>query len=424
MRAVEVTEFGGGLRVASEYRPDVHGVAFGAWVRVGSRDEQAELNGVSHLIEHLLFRGTARHSALEIAETFDRLGTELHASTGREETDIYTRVLVEDLPAAVDIVGAMVVQPALADLEQERAVILEELALYDDTPDELVHDVLYDTLFPAQAVGRPIAGSHGTVASLTTGSVADHHRRYYGADRTVIAAAGALRHDDLLELVEEAFGGYVQGSGDERTSAQPAVGGSAFVARETEQVHIALGAPGVDRHDERRFAMAVLDQILGGGASSRLFQEIREQRGLVYTIYSYVTMMQETGVLGIATGTRPENAEEVFGLIGSALRDFAQGSIDENEVERAKESMRRRLLLSLDSTSARMARIGRSLIADVELLDDDEIRSRIDAVGVQDLRELAAEVLDPARFVVAGVGDDEEAFARGLDAFRTPAGVA
>lgn len=424
MRAVDVTEFGGGLRVASEYRPEVHGVAFGAWIRVGSRDERADVNGVSHLIEHLLFRGTRRHSALDIAETFDRLGTELHASTGREETDIYTRVLVEDLPEAVDIVGSMVVGPTLADLEQERAVILEELALYDDTPDELVHDVLYDTLFPGQAIGRPIAGSHTTVAGLTAHSVADHHRRHYGADRTVIAAAGALRHEQLLELVEAAFADYAPGDGEPRMPAAPMVGGSAFVERDTEQIHIALGAPGVDRHDERRFAMAVLDQILGGGASSRLFQEIREQRGLVYTVYSYVTMMQETGVLGIATGTRPENAEEVFGLIGEALRDFAAGAIDEAEVERAKESMRRRLLLSLDSTSSRMARIGRSLIADVELLDDDEIRARIDAVGVGDLRQLASEILDPARFVVAGVGDDAAAFERGLEAFRAPAGVA
>jgi predicted Zn-dependent peptidase len=423
MRSVEVTEIGGGLRVASEYRPDVHGVAFGVWVRVGSRDEDAS-SGVSHLIEHLLFRGTARHSALEIAETFDRLGTDLHASTGREETDIYSRVLAEDLPTALDIVGAMVAAPTLTDLEQERDVILEELALYDDTPDELVHDVLYGALFPDQAIGRPIAGTQATVASMSPQVVAGHHRRYYGAGGTVIAAAGALRHDELLELVTTSFDGYRGGTVGERERARPVEGETRFVVRDTEQVHIALGAPALDRHDDRRFAMAVLDQILGGGASSRLFQEIREHHGLVYTIYSYVTMMQETGVLGIATGTRPENAEEVFGRIGTALRDFARGVFDVAEVERAKESMRRRLLLSLDSTGARMARLGRSLVADVELLDDDEIRARIDAVGVDDLRLLAEEFLDPARFTVAGVGDDEPAFRRGLEAFRSPAGAA
>lgn len=418
MPAVEVTELEGGLRVASEYRADVHGVAFGTWVRVGSRDEQRADSGVSHLIEHLLFRGTGRYTALEIAEMFDALGADLQASTGREETDIYTRVLAEDLPRALDIVGSMVVSPTLDELEQERAVILEELALYDDTPDDLVHDVLQECLFPEQSIGRPIAGTVETVSGLSGQTVEEHHRRHYGAGQIVIAAAGAIDHRVLLEQVAVAFGGIPTTPAPTRPPTQMAEGGSAFRERDTEQVHVALGGPAVARHDERRFAMAVLDQILGGGASSRLFQKIREDRGLVYTVYSYVSMLQEHGIIGIATGTRPENLDEVLGLIGAELRALAAGEIDEDEVERAKESMRRRLLLSMDSSGARMARIGRSLTAGVDLLDDDAIRARIDAVGMDDIHALAAEFLVPERFAVAGVGDDPAVFERGVGAFR------
>ncbi|MFM7247018.1 MAG: M16 family metallopeptidase, partial [Actinomycetota bacterium] len=232
---VEVTELASGLRVASELRPDVHGVALGAWVRVGSRDEAAPVAGVSHLLEHLLFRGTERHDAMAIAEAFDRFGSDLQAATSREETDLHARVLSEHVPLALDIMGSMVARPGFHDVEAEREVVLEELALYDDTPDDLVHDVLGELLFPAQAIGRPIAGRADTVGALDEEALRAHHARHYAGDQVVVAAAGPLEHDRLVALVEAAFDGLAPGLTHARPAAVAAAGRRAFVGRDLEQ---------------------------------------------------------------------------------------------------------------------------------------------------------------------------------------------
>jgi predicted Zn-dependent peptidase len=415
---VEVTELASGLRVASELRPDVHGIAFGTWVRVGSRDERAEHAGVSHLLEHLLFRGTARHDALGIAESFDRFGAELQAATSREETDLYARVLGEHLPSAVDIVGSMVAAPTLQDVEAEREVVLEELALYDDTPDELVHDILGEVLYPEQAVGRPIAGYERTVSSLDEAVLHDHHARHYTGDRVVVAAAGGIAHSELVALVERAFDGLERGTPSPRVAVAPAVGAVRYAERDTEQTHIAIGGPGISRHDERRFALAVLDQILGGGASSRLWQEVREQRGLVYSVYSHVAHLDDGGQVGIALGTRPENLGEALGIVAHEIVELAAGRFRDGEVARARDSLKARLLLTMDSTAARMSRLGRSLVSGVELLADEEVARRIDAVGEEDVQALAATLFAPPMLSVAGIGPDEEGFLRAVEVLR------
>lgn len=421
---VEVTELASGLRVASELRPDVHGVALGAWVRVGSRDEEAPVAGVSHLLEHLLFRGTERHDAMAIAEAFDRFGSDLQASTSREETDLHARVLSEHVPLALDIMGSMVARPGFHDVEAEREVVLEELALYDDTPDDLVHDVLGETLFPDQSIGRPIAGSADTVGALDERALRAHHARHYAGDQVVVAAAGPLEHARLVALAEEAFDGLAPGSGGARPAAEAAGGARAFVERDLEQTHIAMGGRGIGRSDERRFALAVLDQILGGGASSRLWQEIREQRGLVYSVYSYVTYYQETGQVGLALGTRTENLAEALAVASAEIRDLADARFRDGEVARAKDNLKARLLLTMDSTVARMGRLGRHLVSDVPLMSDEEVARRIDLVGEDDVRDLAAELFAPDALCVAGIGPDEAAFQRALDAFREPVGGA
>jgi len=421
---VEVTELASGLRVASEFRPDVHGVAFGTWIRVGSRDEAEPVAGVSHLIEHLLFRGTERHDALAIAESFDRFGAELQASTSREETDIYARVLGEHLPQAIDIVGSMVAKPEFNDIQPEREVVLEELALYEDTPDDLVHDLLGSQLFPDQAVGRPIAGFVGTVDGLDEHTIRDHHAAHYNANQIVVAAAGAIEHAELVALVEASFDGLQPGVVSERTDAVASPGGENFLERDTEQTHIAIGGVGIGRQDERRFAMAVLDQILGGGASSRLWQEIREQRGLVYSVYSYVAYLEETGQIGLALGTRTENLSEALEVACAEIGALAAGRFRAGEVVRAKENLKARLLLNMDSTAARMSRLGRSLVSNVPLMTDTEVARRIDEVTESDVQALVAELYAPAGLTVAGIGPDEAAFAAAVEIFRQPVGGA
>ncbi|MEI6688891.1 MAG: pitrilysin family protein [Thermoleophilia bacterium] len=419
---VEVSELASGLRVASEFRPDVHGVALGSWIRVGSRDEDTHDAGVSHLLEHLLFRGTARYDALTIAEAFDRFGSDLAASTSREETDLNARVLAEHLPEAIDIIGSMVASPEFNDLEPEREVVLEELALYEDTPDDLVHDILGLTLFPDQAIGRPIAGTASSVAALDEELIRAHHARHYTGDQVVVAVAGPVEHAHVLELVEQSFIGLGRGVAQDRSDAVAAKGAVAFTDRDTEQTHLAIGGAGIGRKDERRFALALLDQILGGGAASRFWQEIREQRGLVYSVYSYVSYFEESGQVGLALGTRPENLEEALSIASAEIADLSVGNFRDGEIERARDNLKARLLLNMDSTVARMSRLGRSLISDIPLMDDAEVARRIDAVTASDVRDLMVELYAPESLCVSGIGSDRAAFDRAMDAFRQPVG--
>lgn len=421
---VEVTELASGLRVASEFRPDVHGVAFGTWIRVGSRDEAEPVAGVSHLIEHLLFRGTERHDALSIAESFDRFGAKLHASTSQEETTIYTRVLSEHLPKAIDIVGSMVAKPEFKfkDIQLERKVVLEELALDEDMPDVQVGDVLRSLLFPDQAVGRPIAGFVQTVEGLDEAAIRSHHAVNYNANQVVVAAAGAIDHAELLTLVEQSFDGLHPGGVSQRVNAVASPGGESFLERDTEQTHIAIGGVGIGRQDERRFALALLDQILGGGASSRLWQQIREQRGLVYDVYSCVSYLEETGQIGLALGTRTESLSEALAVASAEISSLAAGQFHSGEVERARDSLKARLLLDMDSTYARMIWLGDSLVSNLPLMTDLEVARRIDLVSETDVQALVVELFAPVGLSVAGIGPDQDAFAAAVEVFRQPVG--
>jgi predicted Zn-dependent peptidase len=418
----QLTTLDNGVRIASEAMAGVRSVALGVFIGVGSRDEPPAHNGVSHFIEHLLFRGTDTHTALAIAQTFDRFGAELNAATSRELTEIYARVKDTHLDQAVAITSGMVRRPTWDDLEQERAVVLEEIAMYDDTPDDLVHDLISAAVFPEQALGRPVVGTHQVLQTIGVDDVAGYHHDYYAPTNVVVSAAGSVDHDQLVAYVSDGLG-ILEGR-DLPSRARvvlPDAPRRVFQHKDTEQYHLCLAAPGISRHDPRRFAGTLLDQILGGGASSRLFQEIRERRGMAYAVFSYASHYHETGMVGIYLGTREENVEQCLAVVGTEIAALASGAFTPDELGRAKDAAKGRLALSMESTSARMGRLGRSLLLGTELLDEDEICDRIDAVSEDDVAALAGELFAPDRLSVAAIGTSETRFDAALDALTAGA---
>jgi predicted Zn-dependent peptidase len=411
-----LSELDSGERVISERVPSVRSVALGFWIGAGSRDETDAKAGLSHFIEHLLFKGSSRFGAQEIAEIFDGLGGELNAATSREHTVIYARVPDKHLPTAVDVMSDMVFAPAFDDVDSEREVVLEEIAMYEDTPQELVHDLFSEAVFGTHALGRPVIGTRDVISSVPKRSIAAYHRNMYTPGNIVISAAGNLQHDRVLTLLEKA-----QRRAQERKGARvrpllvkvpPA--GVRFQRKNTEQYHVCIGAPGISRSDRRRFAASLLDGILGGSASSRLFQEIREKRGMAYAVYSFGAQYSDTGLIGIYVGTREENLAPCLEIVAEQLADVAAGNLRPQELDRAKENLKGRLTLSMESTSNRMSRLGKSLITDTELLSFDRIIAEIDAVEPEGVAELAALLLAPERLSASGIGPSEARFKRAL----------
>src|SRR3954468_18031968 len=379
-----LTELDSGERVISEKLDHVRSVAVGYWIGAGSRDETDPKAGVSHFIEHLLFKGSQSYTALDIAEIFDGLGGELNAATSRELTLVYSRVPDHHLETALDVMSDMVFSPLFEELDAEREVVLEEIAMYEDTPQELVHDLIAQAIFGSHALGRPVIGTADVISSVSKRTLQSYHRSLYTPANIVVAAAGAGDHDQLVRLVERAV--------ERRTAAEtgkPRVRpllaktpkpGLRFQRKDTEQYHVCLGAPGVSRSDRRRFAASILDAILGGSASSRLFQEIREKRGLAYAVYSYLSQYADTGQVGVYVGTREENLGEALEITVEQIADLAAGNLRPGELTRAQENLKGRLLLSMESTSAHMNRLGKSLVADSEILSLERVVAEIDAV--------------------------------------------
>src|SRR5579884_2943217 len=414
-----LTELDSGERVISERLDHVRSAAVGYWIGTGSRDEDATEAGVSHLIEHLLFKGTQRYTALEIAEIFDGLGGELNAATSREHTLVYARVPDHHLETALDVMSDMVFAPAFAELDAEREVVLEEIAMYEDAPQELVHDLISEAVFGEHPLGRPVIGTAEVISTIPRTSIARYHRTMYVPANIVVAAAGNIDHANVVELVERAL--ERRGAGvPARTNVRPPLVQAPpprlrFQRKDTEQYHVCLGAPGISRSDRRRFAASLLDAILGGSASSRLFQEIREKRGMAYSVYSFASQYTDTGLVGIYVGTREENLEPCIEICVEQIGAIAAGALRAGELERAKESLKGRIMLSMESTSNRMSRLGKSLISDTELLTFDRIFAEIDAVTPDELAELAGVLLPPERLSASGVGPDEERFRRAVE---------
>src|ERR671936_70433 len=354
----QLTELGSGVRVVTEEMPSVRSVALGFWIRVGSRNETSEQAGISHFLEHLLFKGTKRFSSTEIDQIFDGLGAEINALTGKETTSVYSRFLDQHLERAFDVMADMVLRPTYPDIDSERQVVIEEIAMYEDEPSDKVHDVLSSAVFGDHPLGRPIIGTADVIANVPVPEIAEYHDGRYTGPNLVVAAAGSLDHDRLVELVAEAC---TAGPG-EQNSAVPAGsnGGPTvrFHEKQTEQYHPCPGAPGLSRSDERRFTLRVLDTILGGSSSSRLFQEGREKRGLAYSVYSYASQYVDSGQVALYVGTRPDRVREAMDVIGIELRKLQDSTITQEEFERAKENVKGRTVLSMESTLARMNRLG------------------------------------------------------------------
>jgi predicted Zn-dependent peptidase len=408
----------GGLRVVTEAMPGVRSASVGIWVPVGSRDESPALAGTSHFLEHLLFKGTTRRSALDIANAMDAVGGEFNAFTEKEHTCYYATVLDRDLPLALDIVADVVLDATLtaADVDVERGVVLEEIAMRDDDPADLVHDEFAATLFGDRPLGRPILGTEQSIHALTRRQINGYYRRRYTTDAMVVSVAGNVEHDAVVRLVRKAFGHWLDESlptssmrvpGHERP--RPPSRAVNVLSDETEQANLVLGCHGLSRHDPRRFAIGVLSAALGGGMSSRLFQRIREERGLAYSVYSFSSSYSDAGMFGVYAGCQPGKADEVLSLIVAELDAAARGELDAEEIERGKGQMRGATVLGLEDAGSRMTRIGKSETIYGEVLGVDELIARIDAVTPDDVAALAADLLGRPRClaVVGPFGDHD-----------------
>ena len=408
----------------SERLPHVRSATIGYWIGAGSRDETEARAGISHFIEHLLFKGSSRYSALDIAEIFDGLGGELNAATSREHTVVFSRVPDSHVETAVDVMGDMVFSPNFDDLDSEREVVLEEIAMYEDAPQELVHDLIGEAVFGSHALGRPVIGTAEVISSVSRRSLRGYHRSYYSPGNVVVAAAGSVDHDELVALVQRSIDQRSETNGD-RPRARTALTktpkpGRRFHRKDTEQYHVCLAAPGLSRTDSRRFAASILDAILGGSASSRLFQEIREKRGLAYSVYSFLSQYADTGQVGIYVGTREDNLGEALAIASEQVADIAAGNLTAKELKRAQENLKGRLTLGMESTSARMTRLGKALVTDTEILSLDRLIAEIDAVDAEGVCALAAELFAPERLSAAAIGPSEEHFLAALER-ATPA---
>ena len=409
--AIRRTAFDSGLRVVTETMPEARSVAVGFWVAAGSRDESPGIAGASHFLEHLLFKGTSTRTARDIAEAFDAIGGELNAFSAKEYTCYYARVLDRDLPMTLEYLCDMLGNSVLDadDMDAERRVILEEINMHEDTPDDLIHDVFTETVWPGHPLGRPVLGTAATIRAATRDRVRRFYRRHYVPGNVVVAAAGNLDHDRVLKLVERGLdtGRRV------RASKAPSLREPGRVPRpspavhvrhrKTEQAHIMLGTSGLARHDPRRFAFGITNTALGGGMSSRLFQEVREKRGLAYSVYSYHSMFTECGLFSVYAGTSPDRAHEVLGLVRREVEDVAARGLAADELERAKGHTKGAIVLSQEDTGGRMSRLGKSEIGHGEILSLDELIDRIDAVTSAEVEAVAAEILSqPMALAVIG----------------------
>ena len=413
-----ITTLDSGVRVVTEAMPSVRSVALGFWVRVGSRDEDEQQAGISHFLEHLLFKGTDRFSSREIDEAFDAMGAEVNAGTGKETTSVYSRFLDHHLERAFDVMQDMVLRPAYPDIDSERQVVIEEIAMYEDEPQDKVHDVLSRAIYGDHPLGRPVIGRAEVVGSVPVPQIASYHDERYVPGNIVLAGAGSLDHDRIVELAERALDGHRMGGQPGNGQAAPASVDPElrFHQKETEQYHLCLGGPGIPRGDDRRFALRVLDTILGGSTSSRLFQEVREKRGLAYAVYSYVSHYADAGQVALYVGTRPDNVGEAVKVIGDELRRLVEDGAGEEELDRARENAKGRTVLAMESTLTRMNRLGSSILMGVPLLTVDEVLAAFDAVTEDDVTALADDLFRPERMSAAGVGGDEGAFRSALEA--------
>lgn len=416
---VRRTVLPGGLRVVTETLPSVRSATFGIWANVGSRDETPTLNGATHYLEHLLFKGTAKRSALDISSAIDAVGGEMNAFTAKEYTCYYARVLDTDLPLAIDVVCDMLTGSLIApeDVDAERGVILEEIAMTEDDPGDCVHDLFAHTMLGDTPLGRPVLGTVDTINALNRGQIARFYKKHYDPTHLVVAAAGNVDHATVVRQVRKAF---ERAGALGRTDAVPtapregsrtlrATGRVELLNRKTEQAHVVLGMPGLARTDERRWALGVLNTALGGGMSSRLFQEVREKRGLAYSVYSYTSGFADCGLFGVYAGCRPSQVHDVLKICRDELDRAATDGLGDEEISRAVGQLAGSTVLGLEDTGALMNRIGKSELCWGEQMSVDDMLARIAAVTPDEVRAVAADVLGqrPSLSVIGPLKDKQ-----------------
>ncbi len=390
--SVRITRLDNGLRVATDTMETVETVTLGAWIETGARDEPAELNGISHLVEHMLFKGTERRSARDIAEEIEAVGGHLNAYTSRENTAYYAKVLRDDVHLAIDVISDLLLNATLdeTELEREKSVICQEIHQAHDTPDDVIFDHLQEIAYPGQALGRPVLGTEDVVRSLGRAHLTDYLSGTYTAPSLVFCAAGRVDHDALVDIVGETFGGI---SATSRTSREFATyqGGEKRIERDLEQVHVVLALDGIGYKDEDFYAASVLSTLFGGGMSSRLFQEVREERGLAYSIYSFLSCCEDSGLFGVYAGTGADQVGDLMPIIANQAIEVTN-NLTPDETERARAQLKANILMARESTSTRAEQLARQLMLFDRSLDVDEIVSKIEAVDEAAVKRAAQRI--------------------------------
>lgn len=393
-------------KVLTEKMAHVRSVSIGFFVDIGSRYETPDINGASHFIEHLMFKGTGRRTPKDIAEELDAVGGQLNAFTTKEYTCYYARVLDEHFDLAVDLLGDMLFESKFdpADIDRERNVIIEEIKMYEDTPDELVHDIFAGSIWRGHSLGQPIIGTADVINSLSRDSLYDYYKTHYNPGRMIVAVAGNINHDAVIDRLRPVFEKREVKESPRQVNTPANKRQITCRNKDTEQVHLIVGAPGLKLDHEKIYVMQIINTILGGGLSSRLFQEIREQRGLVYSVYSYHSSYHDTGLFGVYAGLSKQNVDEVLALIFKQVRDIQVNGVKEEELHRAREQLKGNLYLSLENVNTRMSRLGKSQMYLGRVVAPEEIINKVNKVTISDIQELAKEVLDPQGFSLASIG--------------------
>ena len=385
-----------GITVVSEHMDSVHSVALGFWVYAGARDEAPRFFGMSHFMEHMLFKGTPTRSALDISTAFDAMGAELNAFTSRECTCFYSRVIDEHLPEAFEILADMVVNASFDQdaIDLEREVVIEEIARNEDSPDEYVYDLFADAMFPTHPLGRPVLGNRTTVGGFESADMREYHDAHYTTGSLVVAASGNVSHEQLVELSKSFLSGMKTGARQHRAfAAEQHRVQLSCLQKDTEQAHVLMGYPAFDTNDPRRFALGILDTALGGGMSSRLFQEIREKRGLVYSVYTTTQLFEDAGVFAAYAGTRPDNVREVLDVMQKEFALAAAKGITQEELDRARELICGNFVFSMESTRAHMTRLGRLFVLGLEVRSPEQTLEDYRCVTLQQVNEVAGDLL-------------------------------
>ncbi len=405
MSRIRQTILKNGIKVVTEELPDVESSSIGVWVATGSRKETRRVNGITHFIEHLLFKGTKRRTALDIAKEIESVGGVLNAFTSREYTCFYAKVINKDLPRAVDLLSDIFMNSLFdpAEIDKERMVVLQEIKMIQDTPDDLIHDIFAESFWKDHPLGRPVVGDMQTVASLKRRDILTYFRRNYRSNTVFVTAAGGLGHRRLVRLLDATFGTITPGISSDNTKSPVPASGVRLIHRDLEQVHLCIGVPVPPQPSKERYALYLLHTVLGGGMSSRLFQEVREKRGLAYSIYTYLSLCKDAGSLVAYAGTSEGDFTKVVDVI---LKEFDRlpETLTREELENAKEQMKGGMLLGLETSDSRMTKLARDVLYFGRIIPIKEIVKSIDGVKLDEVRKLAAEIFDPGRVALTAIG--------------------